>query len=56
MSMHHEHVHEEMPARHVVREEPDSLTSYAVVKYGFILLITISVLYFLAKFIIPLLR
>lgn len=33
-----------------------SWTSYALVKYGFILIITIVILYFLAVYILPLLR
>jgi hypothetical protein len=36
--------------------EPDtggSLTGYAVVKYGFILVITIVVLYFIARYLLP---
>jgi hypothetical protein len=42
--------HEEPPPR----EPGSSWTSYAVVKYGFILLITIVVLYFIARYLIPL--
>lgn len=36
--------------------EPDTgtgLTGYAVVKYGFILIITIVVLYFIARYLLP---
>lgn len=36
------------------REPGSSWTGYAVVKYGFILLITIVVLYFIARYLIPL--
>jgi hypothetical protein len=36
------------------RESGSSWTGYAVVKYGFILLITIAVLYFAARYLIPL--
>jgi hypothetical protein len=36
------------------QEPTGGFTSYAAVKYGFILLITIVILYFIAKFIIPL--
>jgi hypothetical protein len=36
------------------REPGSSWTGYAVVKYGFILLITIVVLYFAARYLIPL--
>jgi len=40
---------------HAPPAEPSGgLTSYAAVKYGFILLITIVILFFIAKFIIPL--
>jgi hypothetical protein len=44
----------------VVRETPtvvnrgSSLTSYALVKYAFILAITIVILYFVARYLIPL--
>jgi hypothetical protein len=44
-------------ATHTHTPEPvDSggLTSFAVVKYGFILIITIVVLYFIARYLIPL--
>ncbi|HVM11957.1 MAG TPA: hypothetical protein VM638_05725 [Actinomycetota bacterium] len=44
------HAHHEEPVR-----ESTGLTGYAIVKYGFILLITIVVLYFIARYIIPLL-
>lgn len=37
------------------QEPASSWTGYAVVKYGFILLITIVVLYFVARYLIPLL-
>lgn len=43
--------------RRVVREPADppreNLTSYAFVKYAFVLAITIVVLYFIATYIIP---
>ena len=40
---------------HAPPSEPGGgYTSYAAVKYGFILLITIVILFFIAKFIIPL--
>ena len=45
-------VYREQP---VVVQRNSGLTSYAVVKYAFILAITIVVLYFLAKFVLPLL-
>ena len=48
------HDHDEVVERQVVREPGDSMTSYALVKYAFILLITIVILWFLAKFILPL--
>ena len=44
-----EHYHAPPPA-----EPGGGFTSYAAVKYGFILLITIVILYFIARFIIPL--
>lgn len=34
----------------------DDLTAYAVIKYGFILLMTLIILYFIANFFLPLLR
>ncbi|HET6771635.1 MAG TPA: hypothetical protein VFH75_08345 [Actinomycetota bacterium] len=37
-----------------LREGGSGLTSYAVVKYGFILVITIVVLYFVARYLLPL--
>ncbi|MGH2674502.1 MAG: hypothetical protein ACRDKA_03820 [Actinomycetota bacterium] len=45
-----EHLHDDTPPR----EPGSSWTGYAVIKYGFILLITIVVLYFVARFLIPL--
>ena len=45
-----EHGHESRPPT----EPESSWTGYAVVKYGFILLITIVVLYFVAQYLIPL--
>jgi hypothetical protein len=50
---HDEHPHE--PAGHghePVREPASGLTGYAIVKYGFILIITIVVLYFVANYIL----
>jgi hypothetical protein len=55
--MAHDHTHSDEPVHHDVHDvhEPSSgLTSYAVVKYGFILVITIVVLYFVARYLIPL--
>jgi hypothetical protein len=43
------HEHEAPPPR----EPGSSWTGYGVVKYGFILLITIAVLYFAARYLIP---
>ena len=43
-----DHYHTQPP------EPGGGFTSYAAVKYGFILLITIVILFFIAKFIIPL--
>ena len=42
----------------VVRDAPrsDDLTGYALIKYGFILLMTLVILYFIANYFIPLLR
>jgi hypothetical protein len=37
-----------------VYDHSSGLTAYAAVKYGFILVITIVILYFLARFVIPL--
>jgi hypothetical protein len=49
------HVHQDDHLHQAPPPEPESSwTSYAVVKYGFILLITIVVLYFIARYLIPL--
>jgi hypothetical protein len=40
----------------VVVDRGNSLTSYAVIKYSFILVMTIIVLYFLARFVLPLIN
>lgn len=42
--------------REVVHQAPRSsgLASFALVKYGFILLMTLVILYFIAKFLLPL--
>jgi hypothetical protein len=54
---HHMYEEPHSHGRMVTEKEPgDSLTSYAAVKYTFILLITIVVLYFLARFVLPLVR
>jgi hypothetical protein len=47
-----EHYHSDEPPEH----EPvdGGLTGYAIAKYGFILIITIVVLYFIAAYILPL--
>ena len=51
------HEHEPVVERQVVREPAASgLTGYAFVKYAFILAITIVVLFFLAKFILPMIK
>jgi hypothetical protein len=42
------------PAPEPVHDHSSGLTAYAVVKYGFILVMTIVILYFLARFVIPL--
>ncbi|HEX2031474.1 MAG TPA: hypothetical protein VHL78_08750 [Actinomycetota bacterium] len=49
-SAHDEHGHTHQPPP----TEPSSgWTTYALVKYGIILIITIVVLYFIARFILP---
>jgi hypothetical protein len=51
------HVHPDYQREHYHSPPPEpggGFTSYAAVKYGFILLITIVILYFIARFIIPL--
>ncbi len=45
----HDHSHQPPPS-----EPASGWTTYALVKYGFILIITIVILYFLARFILPL--
>ena len=45
-----QHAHEAPPPA----EPGSSWTGYAVIKYGFILLITIVVLYFVARYLLPL--
>ena len=51
-------VEEPMVEQRVVRQSSrsDDLTTYAVIKYGFILLMTLVILYFIANFFIPMLR
>lgn len=51
-------VEEPMVEQRVVRQSSrsDDLTMYAVIKYGFILLMTLLILYFIANYFIPLLR
>lgn len=50
-------VQEPVVERQVVRDEPaGGMTGYALVKYGFILAITIVILYFLARYVLPLVR
>ena len=51
-------VEEPMVQQRVVRQSSrsDDLTAYAVIKYGFILLMTLIILYFIANFFLPLLR
>jgi hypothetical protein len=51
------HVHRDDHAHQAPPPPADpgsSWTGYAVVKYGFILLITIVVLYFVARYLLPL--
>jgi hypothetical protein len=52
--MTHHDVHEGDHVHQPVQEPGNSWTSYAVVKYGFILVITIVILYFLARYLLPL--
>lgn len=52
--MTHPHDHEPVVERQVVAEpRSGGLTSYALVKYGFILAITIVILYFIAQYLLP---
>ena len=50
----HDHVNQQ---DHVHGTPPEdagsSWTSYAIVKYGFILIITIVILYFVARYLLP---
>ena len=48
-------VEEPVADRRVVRSGPDGWAQAEVIRYGFILLMTIIVLYFLARYIIPML-
>jgi hypothetical protein len=48
------HTHPEHPHEPAPREPGGGWTSYAVVKYGFILIITIVILYFVAQYLLPL--
>ncbi len=50
------HYHSNEPVREPVpaREPSTGWTGYALVKYGFILIITIVVLYFVARYLLPL--
>ena len=49
------HIVEEPPRRRMVRSSSpdDGLAGYALVKYGFILVMTLIILYFLANYILP---
>ena len=51
-------VEEPVVSGRVVRDtDPDDgLTSYALVKYGFILVMTLIILYFIANYLLPLIR
>ena len=51
-------VEEPVTQQRVVRDSSrsDDWTGYALIKYGFILLMTLVILYFIANFLIPLLR
>ena len=48
---HHEHLHGSEPAAPV--ERGSGITGYAIAKYGFILLIVIAILVFLALVVVP---
>jgi hypothetical protein len=58
--VHHDH-HEpaqpvyQAPPPSIVVDRSNSLTAYAVIKYSFILVMTIIILYFVARFVLPLL-
>lgn len=47
--------HEEPVDRPVVRDAGPSLTGFALVKYGFVLIMVVIILYFIARFVLPLL-
>ena len=50
-------VEEPLVEQRIVRDDPDDgLTSYALIKYGFILLMTLVILYFIANYLLPLVR
>lgn len=54
MAVYREHDHvEPVVERQVVTDPGGGLTGYAMVKYAFILAITIVVLFFLAKYVLP---
>ena len=53
MAVYQEHERIEPVVERQVVEPSGGLTSFAMVKYSFLLAITIVVLYFLAKFILP---
>ena len=51
---HHEPVHDSDHVHQTPAEPSTGWTGYALVKYGFILLITIVILYFVARYLLPL--
>jgi hypothetical protein len=51
----HDHVHQDDHAHQAPPEDRgSSWTGYAIVKYGFILIITIVILFFVARYLLPL--
>lgn len=54
MTYYHDHGHEPVvETRREVVEPGSSITSYALVKYAFILGITIVILWFIARYLLP---
>ena len=53
-----EHIHKEVerPTNESVEQERGSIVGYAAIKYAAIVIIVIAILYFLAVFVVPLLR
>ncbi|MEO8476900.1 MAG: hypothetical protein ABI572_07590 [Actinomycetota bacterium] len=53
MSMEPEHHTHEPQVQPQIQEGSNGLTGYAAVKYGFIFLIVVAILWFLAAYLIP---